>query len=36
MGDTGDLAVKFGPIPLAEGELLPAGALDGSQPTGKS
>ena len=27
--DTGDLAVKFGPIPLAEGELLPAGALDG-------
>ena len=27
--DTGDLAVKFGPIPLAESELLPTGALDG-------
>ncbi len=30
--DTGDLAVEFGPIPLAEGELLPEGALDGEPP----
>jgi len=33
--DTGDLAVEFGPIPLADGELLPEGALDGEPPDSK-
>lgn len=30
--DTDDLAVEFGPIPLADGELLPEGALDEETP----
>jgi hypothetical protein len=30
--DVKDLAVEFGPIPIADGELLPAGALDGEPP----
>jgi len=30
--DTGDRPVEFGPIPLGDGELLPAGALDGEKP----
>lgn len=29
---TGDSPVAFGPIPLADGELLPAGALEGERP----
>ena len=33
--DTGGLAVEFGPIPLAAGELLPEGALDGEPPDTK-
>lgn len=32
---TGDLALEFGPIPLADGELLPEGALDGEPPDEK-
>ncbi|MQA92498.1 MAG: hypothetical protein GEU90_20120 [Gemmatimonas sp.] len=30
--DPGDRAVEFGELPLGEGELLPAGALDGAEP----
>jgi hypothetical protein len=33
--DTGDRAMEFGPIPLADGELLPDGALDGEAPDEK-
>lgn len=31
----GDIDPKFGPIPLADGELLPSGALDGEPPDEK-
>jgi hypothetical protein len=33
--DENDVAVKFGSIPIAAGELLPAGALDGEPPDNK-
>jgi hypothetical protein len=33
--DTEDRVTEFGPIPLADGELLPAGALDGEPPDEK-
>jgi hypothetical protein len=33
--DTEDRVTEFGPIPLADGELLPAGALDGEHPDEK-
>ena len=33
--DTRDLAIEFGPIPLADGELLPEGALDEEPPDNK-
>ncbi|MGH8021796.1 MAG: 2OG-Fe(II) oxygenase, partial [Opitutaceae bacterium] len=33
--DAGDRPVRFGEIPLGEGEVLPAGALDGEKPDGQ-